>query len=124
MDIIPRPWLTTEGTLNYQSLYQILTSVVSTINKHQTIKFYELHKLFSMVYSPVVLMDVLQVGMVLYPINTVFVSMSSMCVAGVKFYMAISVTQLAFNLGAIGFNPGSMKTFSKPNTSNFAYLLL
>ena len=57
----PRPWLTPEGTINYQILYQLLTSLVGTINKHQTIKQKELHRHFSMVYSPVALSQLVKV---------------------------------------------------------------
>ncbi|XP_067947598.1 general transcription factor 3C polypeptide 1-like [Watersipora subatra] len=61
VDIIPKPWLTPEGTINYESLYQILSSVVSTINKYQSINFKSLHRLFSMVYAPTLLLDLLQI---------------------------------------------------------------
>lgn len=62
MDIIPKPWLTPEGTINYNVLHQMLSSVLSAINQYQGAKFEVLHEKFSMVYSPAALLDILQVS--------------------------------------------------------------
>lgn len=62
VDVLAKPWLTPEGTINYKILESLLISLVTYIHTHQSCRLSEISRQYSMVYSPATLLDLIGVS--------------------------------------------------------------